>query len=60
MTAVFVFCAAVFFWDEQTIEWLIEQGADVNEQDTLGNTPVSYAAELGRKDILKLFIAKDS
>lgn len=32
--------------------------ADLNSQDTYGNTPVHLAAQIGRVDVLKLFLKK--
>lgn len=36
---------------------LLKGGADVNKKDTYGNTPLVYAFEMRRKEVIKLLIA---
>ncbi|WP_303317094.1 ankyrin repeat domain-containing protein [Flavivirga abyssicola] len=51
------FCVSIAKGDLETVQKLIERGADVNEMSN-GMTPVMYAAKFNRTDILKLLIAK--
>ena len=44
--------------DLHWVEDLIAKGADVNAKDRLGETPLFFAARLGRKEIVELLIAK--
>ena len=37
---------------------LIEQGADVNRRDVLGNTPLMAAAYTGQADMVRLLLAR--
>ncbi|GAA3609922.1 ankyrin repeat domain-containing protein [Flavivirga amylovorans] len=51
------FCVSIAKGDIETVQKLIERGADINEMSN-GMTPVMYAAKFNRTDILKLLIAK--
>lgn len=51
------FCVSIAKGDLETVQKLIDRGADVNEKSN-GMTPVMYAAKFNRTDILKLLIAK--
>jgi len=44
--------------DIETTHALLDQGANVNERDDLASTPLHDAADMGRKDIAELLIAK--
>ena len=50
------FCVSIAKGDLETVQKLIERGADVNEKSN-GMTPAMYAAKFNRTDILKLLIA---
>jgi ankyrin repeat protein len=49
---------ALYMKDETKARSLIEGGADVNRRTSFGTTPLSRAADVGFKDIVKLLIAK--
>lgn len=51
------FCVSIAKGDLETVQKLIERGADVNEKSN-GMTPAMYAAKFNRTDILKLLISK--
>ena len=51
------FCVSIAKGDLETVQKLIDRGADVNEMSN-GMTPVMYAAKFNRTDILKLLIVK--
>lgn len=51
------FCVSIAKGDLETVQKLIDRGADVNEKSN-GMTPAMYAAKFNRTDILKLLIAK--
>ncbi len=40
------------------IEKLLAQKEDVNQQDSLGNTPLIYASSIGKEDTVKLLLQK--
>ena len=40
------------------VKSLIEEVADINTKDTLGQTPLHYAVQYGHKEVVKLLIAK--
>jgi len=48
---------AVLMRDTQRVEWLIVHGADVNQKDEYGDTPLHCAAAQGRARIANLLIA---
>jgi ankyrin repeat protein len=39
---------------EEIVAALVDAKADANARDAKGNTPIDYAAEAGRPDIVKL------
>jgi ankyrin repeat protein len=49
---------AVFQWPLSSIKWLIDYNLNINEQDNKGNTPLHYAAEVGRTDVVELLLSK--
>jgi len=51
------FCMAIVKGDIETVEKLLELGANVNEV-SLGLTPAMYAAKYNKVDILKLLVKK--
>ena len=40
----------------KTVELLLSRGADVNIQDDIGKTPLSYACELHCNDVVKILV----
>ena len=42
--------------DLETIELLIKKGVDVNSKDKSGKTPLYWAAEYGRTNVVKLLL----
>ena len=55
-TSVNPFCVAIAQGDIETVQKLIELGADVNERSN-GMTPLMYAAKYNRVAIIKLLVA---
>ncbi|MEC3905493.1 ankyrin repeat domain-containing protein [Tamlana sp. 2201CG12-4] len=51
------FCVSIAKGDIETVQKLIERGADVNVKSN-GMTPAMYAAKFNRVEILKLLISK--
>ncbi|TXG38735.1 ankyrin repeat domain-containing protein [Seonamhaeicola maritimus] len=51
------FCVSIAKGDFDTVQKLIERGADVNERSN-GMTPAMYAAKFNRTEILNLLISK--
>ena len=49
---------AVLQWPKSFVLWLINYTKDINSIDTLMRTPLHYAAEVGRSDIVELLLSK--
>jgi ankyrin repeat protein len=44
--------------DQAEVQRLVRSGADVNERDSDGWTPLMYAAQKGRPEVVKLLLEK--
>ena len=42
----------------ETLKFLVEHGADMNQSDTIGNTPLIYAAISGRQNMVRYLISQ--
>ena len=49
---------AIWHGQKETVEKLIEKGADVNKETKCGETPLNFAARHEQKEIVKLLLNK--
>lgn len=47
---------AAFFNNPDLLEWLIEQGADINFQDRIGYTALHFCGQEGHEEIAELLL----
>lgn len=47
---------AIFAWPTEKIAWLLQQAEDINKKDISDSTPLHYAAELHRYDVVRLLL----
>ena len=51
---------ASFYGNETLLEWLLENGADVNTQDTIGFTALHFACQEGHLQCVKILLTGKS
>lgn len=44
--------------DPDLARWLLDQGADLHRRDTLGDTPLNWAAYYGHQDLVALYLER--
>lgn len=53
-----VLCMAAFSGNRELVLYLLSQGANVNERDVDGSTPLYHAANAGSRPLTELFLAR--